>query len=58
MEPWKKTLYIMWLAQFSSLMGFSFVLPFMPFYVRQLGVEGDANIAWWQASPRRRPASP
>jgi len=47
MEPWKKTLYIMWLAQFSSLMGFSFVLPFMPFYVRQLGVEGDANIAWW-----------
>jgi DHA1 family multidrug resistance protein-like MFS transporter len=47
MESWKKTLYIMWLAQFSSLMGFSFVLPFMPFYVRQLGVEGDANIAWW-----------
>jgi DHA1 family multidrug resistance protein-like MFS transporter len=47
MEPWKKTLYIMWVAQFSSLMGFSFVLPFMPFYVRQLGVEGDANIAWW-----------
>jgi DHA1 family multidrug resistance protein-like MFS transporter len=47
MESWKKTLYIMWLAQFSSLMGFSFVLPFMPFYVRDLGVQGDANVAWW-----------
>jgi len=44
---WKKTFYIMWLAQFCSIMGFSFVLPFMPLYVRELGVSGDANVAWW-----------
>ena len=47
MASWKKTFYIMWLAQFCSIMGFSFVLPFMPLYVRELGVSGDANVAWW-----------
>ncbi len=47
MQPWKRTFYIMWVAQFCSIMGFSFVLPFMPLYVRQLGITGDANVAWW-----------
>ena len=48
MQSWKKTFYIMWVAQFCSMMGFSFVFPFMPFYLRDhLGVTGEASVAWW-----------
>ena len=38
MEPWKKNLYIIWVAQVFSLMGFGFGLPFLPFYLQELGV--------------------
>ena len=38
MEPWKKNLYILWVAQVFSLMGFGFALPFIPFYFQELGV--------------------
>jgi len=47
MQSWKRTFHIMWVAQFCSILGFSFVLPFMPLYVRKLGITGDANVAWW-----------
>ena len=38
---------IMWVAQSWSTMGFAFVLPFMPLYVRELGITAEANVAWW-----------
>ena len=44
LEPWRKTLYVMCVSQFIAMMGMSKVVPFLPFYIRDLGVE-DYNIA-------------
>lgn len=45
--PWQRTLYACWVAQFLSIVGFSFVMPFMPFYVRELGDFDQARVAIW-----------
>jgi DHA1 family multidrug resistance protein-like MFS transporter len=36
----------MWVAQLCSIMGFSFVMPFIPFFVRDLGV-AEAQVVLW-----------
>ena len=41
MSPWRKTFYASWVAQVISVTGFTFVLPFLPLYIRTLGVETD-----------------
>lgn len=38
MELWKRNLYILWFTQILSLSGFGFGLPFIPFYMQELGV--------------------
>jgi len=43
---WRVTLPVMWVAQVSSIMGFSFVMPFIPFFVRELGVSEKAVPLW------------
>lgn len=35
--PWQRTLYIMFLAQLLTAVGFSSIFPFLPLYVHQLG---------------------
>ncbi len=47
LEPWRKTLYVIWLSQFITMMGMSLVVPFLPFYVRDLGISDPDEIAWW-----------
>ena len=47
MAPWKKTFYTAWIAQFLSITGFTFVLPFLPLYVQRLGIKGDEESAFW-----------
>ncbi len=46
-EPWRKTLYIIWAAQFIAMLGMSLVVPFLPFYIRYLGVTDEAAVAQW-----------
>ncbi len=46
-QHWQRTLYACWFAQLLSIIGFAFVMPFIPFYVRELGVTGEANVAIW-----------
>ncbi|MFW5866378.1 MAG: MFS transporter [Armatimonadota bacterium] len=46
-HSWQRTLYACWFAQLLSIIGFSFVMPFIPFYIRDLGVTGQANVAMW-----------
>lgn len=54
MEKWKKNLFFIWLAQFLSVVGFCFSMPFIPFYIRDLGIDdpGVRNIwvAWYAAA--------
>jgi MFS transporter, DHA1 family, multidrug resistance protein len=44
---WRVTLYTVWLAQTFAMLGFSFVMPFVPFYIRTLGVHGTAAVVRW-----------
>jgi DHA1 family multidrug resistance protein-like MFS transporter len=46
-QPWQLTLYIMFAAQFLSMVGFAFVLPFFPFYIRELGVTEERLVPVW-----------
>jgi len=49
MERWQRTLLVMAIAQTFSILGFSFVVPFLPLYVQQLGVHGTTRITLWAA---------
>jgi DHA1 family multidrug resistance protein-like MFS transporter len=46
---WKRTLVLTALSQVLSLVGFSFVTPFIPLFIQQLGIHGAANITLWAA---------
>jgi len=47
---WRRNLLIVWISQFLSLMGFSFSLPFSPFFIRDaLGVSADSQVKMYAA---------
>lgn len=46
-QPWQMTLYIMFTAQLLSIIGFAFCLPFLPFYIRELGVTEERLVPYW-----------
>jgi len=47
MESWRKNLYILWGTQFLAMVGMNLVVPFLPFYIRQLGLTDDTQVAQW-----------
>lgn len=47
MEVWRKNLYVLWGTQFLAMMGMNLVVPFLPFYIRQLGVTDPDELARW-----------
>ena len=47
LETWEKNLYAVWVAQFLALMGANLVFPFIPFFVKDLGVKSDSDAALW-----------
>jgi DHA1 family multidrug resistance protein-like MFS transporter len=47
MEPWRKNLYTLWGTQFLAMVGMNLVVPFLPFYIRELGVEDQSQLAMW-----------
>lgn len=49
MERWQRTLAVMVIAQTFSILGFSFVIPFLPLYVQELGIHGVAHVTLWAA---------
>ncbi|HLF20353.1 MAG TPA: MFS transporter, partial [Bacteroidota bacterium] len=46
-EPWRRNLYIIWASQFIAMVGMSLVVPFLPFYIRSLGVSSAEDVARW-----------
>jgi MFS family permease len=46
-EYWRRNLVVCVLGSFSTLLAMTLMLPFLPIYVEQLGVEGHAAIVWW-----------
>lgn len=47
MEIWRKNLYSIWIAQFFAMVGMSMVVPFLPFYIRELGVTDPNDLEKW-----------
>ena len=45
--PWKRNLAILWVAELMSIAGFSVVLPFLPYYVQELGITETNAVAFW-----------
>lgn len=46
-HDWRKTLWVTWVAQLGANAAFSFVMPFIPFYTRELGVTQEKYVALW-----------
>jgi DHA1 family multidrug resistance protein-like MFS transporter len=44
LEPWQRTLYIVFFAQLITGVGFSAIFPFLPFYVEDLGTNTDLSV--------------
>ena len=47
METWKRNLYVIWVAELAAIAGFSFVFPFLPYYVQELGVTELHQVELW-----------
>jgi len=44
---WKRNLIIAWVAQFLCVTGLSICLPFIPFYIRELGITDTNQVNMW-----------
>jgi MFS transporter, DHA1 family, multidrug resistance protein len=46
-EAWRRNQYVMVATVFVVFTGFAFVIPFLPLYVRQLGVRSEESVVLW-----------
>jgi MFS transporter, DHA1 family, multidrug resistance protein len=44
---WKKNLYVMFVAEFIVILGFSFIMPFLPLYIQGLGNFTNKEASFW-----------
>ncbi len=47
MEAWRRNLYVIWVAELAALAGFSMVIPFLPYYVQELGISELHQVELW-----------
>ena len=47
MRYWRRTLYVIAVTEFFAMAGFSFVSPFMPYFVQELGITDVSQVALW-----------
>ncbi len=45
-ERWRRELHILWISSFVIQMGFSLIMPFLPLYLEELGVQGPSVEMW------------
>ncbi len=46
MTNWKRNLFVLWTSQFIAMIGMTGVIPFLPLYVRELGVSAEQAPLW------------
>jgi MFS transporter, DHA1 family, multidrug resistance protein len=44
---WQRNLAVLWFAEFTAIFGFSFCFPFLPLYLRDLGLHTQNELALW-----------
>lgn len=47
MTSWKRNLIIVWICQFIAMIGMSAIVPFLPLFVRELGVTSLEETSYW-----------
>lgn len=47
MQLWKRNLIVLWFANFAVMAGMSLVMPFLPLYIKDLGVTDPAELTKW-----------
>jgi DHA1 family multidrug resistance protein-like MFS transporter len=47
MQTWQRNLYTLWVAELVAIAGFTVVLPFLPYYVQDLGVTELEQVEFW-----------
>jgi DHA1 family multidrug resistance protein-like MFS transporter len=47
MQTWQRNLYTLWVAEFVAVAGFTVVIPFLPYYVQELGVTELEQVEFW-----------
>jgi DHA1 family multidrug resistance protein-like MFS transporter len=45
--PWKRNLAVIWMGELLAISGFSLIMPFLPYYVQELGVRDPRQVALW-----------
>lgn len=56
MERWKVNLYTVWFSQILSLMSFGFGMPFIPFFIQELGVTDPSQLKIYSGILNAAPA--
>ena len=56
MKIWKKNLYVVFFAEMIAITGMAFVIPFLPFYVKKLGITNIEQAARWSGWLMAAPA--
>lgn len=44
---WRRNLATLWFAEFTAIFGFAFAFPFLPIFLRELGVHETGSLALW-----------
>ncbi len=47
MPQWQRNIYAIWSAQFLAMVGLTLIVPFLPFYLRVLGVTSLEDVERW-----------
>ena len=47
MKPWERNLYSLWFGRFVAVAGLTMVMPFLPLYIRELGITGEETVKLW-----------
>jgi MFS transporter, DHA1 family, multidrug resistance protein len=47
LESWKRNLSAIWVGELVAIAGFSFVFPFLPYYVQELGITNLKQVEVW-----------
>jgi DHA1 family multidrug resistance protein-like MFS transporter len=47
MQTWRRNLYTLWVAEFMAIAGFTMALPFLPYYVQELGITELKQVEFW-----------
>ncbi|MGD2103572.1 MAG: hypothetical protein PVJ55_00465 [Anaerolineae bacterium] len=45
--PWQRNLRAIWFAELVAIVGFAIVIPILPLYVKELGVQGERQVRIW-----------